>query len=987
MAASPRFRTKQATDVWSTKERLCLASSVLRSGDQNWVSVSRAIKPFGEASRPPDWFSQKNCALQYAELLEKVDAPKRKRGERSDGTDTPGDLIVRKLTMDRIEELKKVVYEEQQRHKKLKRELEMVRSGQLDEKLEDLLRGVQDEIRAKEIADNEHQKWLQEREQKVAALKVATSKGLYPLPIKNKRSSNSYNLTRAEELRRSSYQSEMSEPENNVESPLSEPLSIEVDETPNSTVSHLSTGSLVPDSSISQQMIKTSPRPPGLTITSSSTSPLLTSLLKSPSPATTPTTVTTIQTSQKAPILGSALQGTSPSKQSEAGSPSASGVPQRTSQGVPLPFFNPSSALATAAARQLAVATAASNLSTANAITASGFTVFSGDIVSSTTSNILGGIPISRALSQTHGILQSGQSATSSAPTLSRLLEMPPSMPGKLPPLPVVHVPTVLPPEIPSSRIIETPSIPVAETARIPDVPSSESDTSNFIGLVEGVCEVEEAFREELDPDGTGLDHVVVMEGMEDIVAELMKEEMVTPNDSPEGQPDMSEIHSLQPTDILEVDDEGSIEVVSRDLPIVETQVSAVVNEAQSGVSEPVVEAPLPETVEPTPEVIAGETIIEPEKEVSPQEICEEISEVAIQSDEVNAEVKTASPEVLSEIEETVDEETKVPVSNVEIAEAEAAASPIENETTYNLGEIVTEEVVISDKDVIEASEEEIDAKQQRGKQLKLPDDASDSGLPVIDNDDASETKADQSDESSEIIPLTPATASSSRETSEPREDECKSEIQDPSLQTLEDEEESLNLDSVKQKAPSSVSDSIPNSPASTPQSDDQENLREYKVWKKAIMLVYRAVANHKYANVFLHPVTNDVAPGYLSIVNRPKDLTAIKKNIETGVIRTTLEFQRDVMLMFQNAIMYNSSDHDVYHMALEMQKEVMEVIQLMVQTPDAKLLRGREPRDKKADGIKIEAEFKDEEEVKRKRTSTSESSDSRPKKRRRQED
>ncbi|CAJ0923693.1 unnamed protein product [Ranitomeya imitator] len=48
------------TEPWSIREKLCLASSVMRSGDQNWVSVSRAIKPFAEPGRPPDWFSQKS---------------------------------------------------------------------------------------------------------------------------------------------------------------------------------------------------------------------------------------------------------------------------------------------------------------------------------------------------------------------------------------------------------------------------------------------------------------------------------------------------------------------------------------------------------------------------------------------------------------------------------------------------------------------------------------------------------------------------------------------------------------------------------------------------------------------------------------------------------------------------------------------------------------------------------------------------------------
>lgn len=61
-------------------------------------------------------------------------------------------------------------------------------------------------------------------------------------------------------------------------------------------------------------------------------------------------------------------------------------------------------------------------------------------------------------------------------------------------------------------------------------------------------------------------------------------------------------------------------------------------------------------------------------------------------------------------------------------------------------------------------------------------------------------------------------------------------------------------------------------------------------------------------------------------------DLSTIKKNIENGLIRTTAEFQRDIMLMFQNAVMYNSSDHDVYHMAVEMQRDVLEQIQVKAQ-------------------------------------------------------
>ena len=72
-------------------------------------------------------------------------------------------------------------------------------------------------------------------------------------------------------------------------------------------------------------------------------------------------------------------------------------------------------------------------------------------------------------------------------------------------------------------------------------------------------------------------------------------------------------------------------------------------------------------------------------------------------------------------------------------------------------------------------------------------------------------------------------------------------------------------------------------------------------------------------------------------------DLSTIKKNIENGLIRSTAEFQRDIMLMFQNAVMYNSSDHDVYHMAVEMQRDVLEQIQVLwVSSECFKLFRRR---------------------------------------------
>ena len=65
------------------------------------MSVSRALRLFGEPGRPADWFSQKSCALQYGNLLENVDTPKRKKRTDKTGSEhveTPGEAIMRNLT-------------------------------------------------------------------------------------------------------------------------------------------------------------------------------------------------------------------------------------------------------------------------------------------------------------------------------------------------------------------------------------------------------------------------------------------------------------------------------------------------------------------------------------------------------------------------------------------------------------------------------------------------------------------------------------------------------------------------------------------------------------------------------------------------------------------------------------------------------------------------------------------------------------------------
>lgn len=167
-------------------------------------------------------------------------------------------------------------------------------------------------------------------------------------------------------------------------------------------------------------------------------------------------------------------------------------------------------------------------------------------------------------------------------------------------------------------------------------------------------------------------------------------------------------------------------------------------------------------------------------------------------------------------------------------------------------------------------------------------------------------------------------------------EDDVSQSADDHEISSGSKDDVELNDDSLEKKMRLPLTPSIasPASPAlSTGSNCDPEMAQQQRAWRKSIMLVWKAAASHKYANVFMHPVTDEEAPGYSSIIFKPMDLSTIKKNVETGVTTTTTEFQRDVMLMFQNALMYNRKEHDVYRMAQEMRDDVMEQIQSFIST------------------------------------------------------
>nr|XP_046262165.1 bromodomain-containing protein 8 [Scatophagus argus] len=716
------------TEPWSVREKLCLASSVMRSGDQNWVSVSRAIKPFSEPGRPPDWFSQKHCASQYSELLEATEAPKRKRGEKGEVVETIEDVIVRRLTTERIEELKKILRDTQEQYRKLKKEVDLIQTGHMDSQLKELWT----EITLKKKQDEE------EAEQKRKATETAY------------------------QARQAVKNTPKRLPSVTVRSPL---------------------GASPP--AMDSQADSSVPTPPMDTGTV-------------PSDDTT-----THSVAQGVGVFLPAADAPGPGPKDGGLAALVDDSPQK--RLIPQKATPPPSPLLSELLKK------------GNLISSSPRLVGEGDSTGSLTNGVQTATAVT-ALPPRHEVITEGE----------------------------------------------------AEAA-------VKAELGEETGLVEEDLVAVSYMEDELDLETVG-----------DIIA------------------------------IIEEKVDDSVEAL--DAAAVEAALSLCEEAVSEGHTLP---GPW-ETQEIKPS--------DPASTVQNSNPTQEPQDVATVSTLIPADMESQNqPETKGE------EQLKGNCEIPEVTGSDVTSSVTSDDVAT--GSEVTEEGQVG-KEITEATV------KSEGEEWSQPE----PNPPCLDSEDSSVSGK----ESKEVKEEEAGSEGDPEEGIELKE-EC-GEGEGPYLSEVE-RAASESEDGYGPPSQRYTADSLASSPASSSQlstcGEDQEAVQAQKIWKKAIMLVWRAAANHRYASVFLQPVSDDIAPGYHSIVHRPMDLSAIKKNIESGVIRTTAEFQRDIMLMFQNAVMYNSSDHDVYHMALEMQRDVLEHVQqflatqLIMQTSEsaisAKSLRGRE--------------------------------------------
>ncbi|KAM6251586.1 bromodomain-containing protein 8-like [Porphyrio hochstetteri] len=108
------------------------------------------------------------------------------------------------------------------------------------------------------------------------------------------------------------------------------------------------------------------------------------------------------------------------------------------------------------------------------------------------------------------------------------------------------------------------------------------------------------------------------------------------------------------------------------------------------------------------------------------------------------------------------------------------------------------------------------------------------------------------------------------------------------------------------------------------------DNPPQHLLYKRTLLSIWKMIASHRYSGPFLKAVSEKQAPGYREVVKRPMDLSSIKRRLSKGHIRSMIQFKRDLMLMFQNAMMYNSISHQVHRLAVDMQREILEQLRML---------------------------------------------------------
>lgn len=989
------MKLKRSYDNWTTREQLYLASSVLKSGDQNWMSVSRSLKAIveKETSRPSDWFSQKSCAIQYAYLLENADTPKRKKRESGE---TTGESIVRRLTQERITELGQMLAFQREEYQQLKTEINMLRSGSItDDKLNKMWLAIEQEEREQEQKARAHSAWLAKRQQKQELNSPQTISN-----ISQRKSSE--NIV------------EIQETIENVE---------EDEKKARGGRSPLLTSLLKSPSPTTQ--IQTS------TTTGQISSPTITSLLGS-SPKVPSSQLTQNVSPQLHQLVTSAISNVPPERPS-VGAPTLSmllEMPANTQRG-PLPNLQSTSTIVSQqnvteihncqsqSVHQVTVQNETSvpqSLITTPNITSTESMVqiidhiddvirkdIMADVMDKDEINEIIGDIEELIKEEITGSPQALDTATSTINTLT------------VPQIQEVPIVTERPEPRDVDETVSLSNSPESEMA-IEEIDSSTSNIAEIIGTVAIEPQEPKVIVAEISETITNTSEEIKSEENTCFERMALKEELVPELNTQDNE--NSKDIPLEEKQIVaefdtEMDSTSNIETEENDSKIAAKELMDEIAEDEVEEEEET-EVVVPEIKECSTNKLqrVSSNELENKDNMELDQLEMHLAKITGEQQDVpSAEVVSVSSEVTNDLPSTEDTEKSQDISLI-LEDDESSSDDkkkiteeqiIENtiESTESIESFKEEPIiVIKEKTIIEVSEESPEKSQEQTeealeiytdefKKEDIKDSSEDTTSSILQDIEIKEEEIEETaivEDSTQLV--SPEDISLKIESVDPintdtsivkkeentyedsrMEEETKIQLENSlilevkkEVQIKEEKEEKKNMDieqNVKKESESIISageDTVEldeeesslsklsggramktyskkqnASIDSEPETEGTGEGADYRAWKKAVMLVYNRLATHKYASVFLRPITEDQAPGYHSVIFRPMDLSTIKKNIDNGTIRSTMHFQRDVMLMFQNAIMYNKHDTFIYKMAVSMQEECLQHMQVKI--------------------------------------------------------
>ncbi|BFF91853.1 bromodomain-containing protein 8 [Drosophila madeirensis] len=802
-------------DTWTKREHLCLASSVSCSGDQNWITVSRTLKTVcgngnSNNTRPADWYSQKNCAVQYGNLLESVEATKRKKrsSESSAGVsspasvETPTELLLRRLTEERMQEIKAQMRSDQEMYLKIQREIDSLQSDEVDEQeMQDMWQEIEKEQETKRIEEMKLENQMREREQRKKEM-TANWRNNSPAARRSVQTTDTTAVDMdVEDINSSGNKQQQSGPSPLLTSLLKSPTS----SSPAAPPSTPGTGSSV----------------------ARATAPTITSLLTSGASTVSSQPAITMKSPTDAAFMSRPITGP---PATEALTPTTPTLERSPSQSAPtLSMLLEKNKAAAAAAAKAAEAGDSSEKSENTA-------------------------------SQEQPLLDDAGNALVDADEADQLLEG------------MSNIDDI---DIDMASVIDDEILKEVDEA---------IDMASVIGD-EIFKEVDEAIASPVPDKAEGID-------FEDKLDALKREQT---RSTPTGE-------VSKPVEVVIGSSDDSNDNIplaavasqdnSKDRTVTASEGNGTPEDTERLASEVAVEE-IGETItliSTSSEDTAGSPPTKAEEEVS--------AESATKNEEKST--NEATTEAVSESADTVEatEESEVS-SETTTAAGEAKASqekadkqqPLEEKTAT-----LSAPVAVSLHDTDEETSSLTDSSKQddppRSVRSKQQQSAKHSATEE-------HSKADQEQAGTPQPPSAPARAPLLRKL--PHRDRSESPMVDDDTTTASDQ--STARSSTRRRCSSTpVIDSIPNSPASSEHTDEKRETRA--ATKKLFLSIYATLQESKHAAPFRRPFHDEHAQRHAEICLRHMDFPTIKRNIDSGLIRSLNELHRDVLLMAHNVLL-----------------------------------------------------------------------------------